>query len=1167
MGKLRSNRVKRTPQVSITPDRYQFLGLEQAEPNLGDAEIGPSSAAANPIKLGRPYQLYAVGEYPGERYWAPAIGGGTSIGVISVYANGLLPSSLFQNITGLNFVGTGVTIESPPVQIANGVGVATVRFTVTDILNRGEVGQVLYNTPSGYAYGADGLYYVSGNVGIGSTIPKQALDVSGNGIFGGTVTATKFIGNIEGTFTGTASTAIDVIGGIASVTSLSVSGLSTFGGNLLPSTTGLSIGNPGNRWENFYVNNIVGNLTGAASSVAVYEDLTDTTRYIPFVDVTTGVSSVKTSSSLTFIPSTARLGIGTNNPGEALQVDGNIRVGISTTSNYIAFRGTYNDGVDAFGGDQNTGDELIPYTHTFIGERIYDYSERGERSELLLFKGDNISVRPNGPDRIRLAAGEIRFDAVTRNTHGSFEEVGISTALITRMVLTSSGNLGIGTTNPSSKLHVQGTAQIQANTGVGITQQIWTQTLDSKDGVSTPFSLIATSDTAYEFDATKTTTGPSVDISPGDFPSNAISGNSYLPVVFSHALNSSNGNYSPFFAGVTNLTNVAGTSSTARVSGVGLYNRVFRNSINDNSSSSSNQLVGIYNHVVQGERLDPSAVTEFANASWNVVGIRRATANNVFVSFNVLNVAAGTNPQALVVNGFGNYSTCSIGNTVSTAATVTNYYGYYVDATVVGSNSLLSNYYGLYLAPPSTSVNGTITNRYSIYSPDASSPMYHAGNLGIGTTNPQATLDVGVGSVYISNGDTWLNGTHYTFNTRNNRDGFWTNGGLDGESYYTNVGPGGPVGFRVKIPGIGATTGTFGAIDDTNLYVTMSTRHDGTEGITDFRGRVGIGTTAPTSTLHVQGTANIQAGIGTTESVWYFTSDKKNVIQSTLDEQYYSPQISVLVQPDRIYYAPGEYDPVTFSHAAISTENSTPLLRSFNNYTNAAGITSNALVDATGFYTRVSRNSAADVSYNTAGQLRGILNHTIQGTNVSSSTLTSNAIGIHNIVGIRKANATDVIITKNSADIGNSPISIQNTFAVNAYGSYNEGNVGTANTTATGIATLTNYYGYYSQPRLFPNGRLTNYYGVYLATPEISAGGTLTNSYSIYSPDVSSPMYHAGNLGIGTTNPTEKLTVSGTVLADGFISVGNTTPIQISLVGNKLTFTASGIGSTTLTLF
>lgn len=46
------------------------------------------------------------------------------------------------------------------------------------------------------------------------------------------------------------------------------------------------------------------------------------------------------------------------------------------------------------------------------------------------------------------------------------------------------------------------------------------------------------------------------------------------------------------------------------------------------------------------------------------------------------------------------------------------------------------------------------------------------------------------------------------------------------------------------------------------------------------------------------------------------------------------------------------------------------------------------------------------------------------------------------------------------------------------------------------------------------------------------------------------------------------LNVTGIVTSTGgFISVGNTTPIKISLVGNKLTFTAVGIGSTTLTLF
>lgn len=56
------------------------------------------------------------------------------------------------------------------------------------------------------------------------------------------------------------------------------------------------------------------------------------------------------------------------------------------------------------------------------------------------------------------------------------------------------------------------------------------------------------------------------------------------------------------------------------------------------------------------------------------------------------------------------------------------------------------------------------------------------------------------------------------------------------------------------------------------------------------------------------------------------------------------------------------------------------------------------------------------------------------------------------------------------------------------------------------------------------------------------------------------------DVGIGVDYPTSKLHVGGTVCADGFISVGNTTPIKIEVVGNTLTFTAVGIGSTSFIL-
>jgi hypothetical protein len=141
-----------------------------------------------------------------------------------------------------------------------------------------------------------------------------------------------------------------------------------------------------------------------------------------------------------------RLGIGTTNPGESLQVDGNIRVGSSSTINYIAFGGTNNDGV---------GPGQTPYRNTFVGERIYNLGT--EQSELLLFKGTDVSS-PLGPDRIRLAAtGGIVFDTSSGiGVSGTFDQVGSSASLSTKMSLTSSGNFGIGTTNPVSKLDVDG---------------------------------------------------------------------------------------------------------------------------------------------------------------------------------------------------------------------------------------------------------------------------------------------------------------------------------------------------------------------------------------------------------------------------------------------------------------------------------------------------------------------------------------------------------------------------------------------------------------------------------------------------------------------------------------------------------------------------------------
>ena len=60
MGKLVSGRIKKLPQSGITSDRYEFLGLEQAEPDLGDPLVGPSSVVGNPAPPGTQYVLLNI---------------------------------------------------------------------------------------------------------------------------------------------------------------------------------------------------------------------------------------------------------------------------------------------------------------------------------------------------------------------------------------------------------------------------------------------------------------------------------------------------------------------------------------------------------------------------------------------------------------------------------------------------------------------------------------------------------------------------------------------------------------------------------------------------------------------------------------------------------------------------------------------------------------------------------------------------------------------------------------------------------------------------------------------------------------------------------------------------------------------------------------------------
>jgi len=227
-----SKRVKRTPQVDITPDRYQFLGLEQAEPNLGDPLVGPSSIGANPLPPGEVFILVATATSEGGRFWYPlsetdteyasyagiatyAITAGiatyaTSSGIstyatssdISTYAtsSGISTYATSSGIaTYADFAGVSTNVIGGIASVTNlnvsGDGNFTGVVTANSFVST-NAGTPNITSPNDLYLNAN-LVSISTNLSIGGQIVSD-LNVTGNGNFSGVVTATTFVGTLDG---------------------------------------------------------------------------------------------------------------------------------------------------------------------------------------------------------------------------------------------------------------------------------------------------------------------------------------------------------------------------------------------------------------------------------------------------------------------------------------------------------------------------------------------------------------------------------------------------------------------------------------------------------------------------------------------------------------------------------------------------------------------------------------------------------------------------------------------------------------------------------------------------------------------------------------------------------------------------------------------------------
>jgi hypothetical protein len=507
-----SKRVKKTSQTGLSSTRYDYLSLEQAEPDLGDPIIGPSSVGAKQYPPGQDAFLLAAFPNPlGEpnRFWVPpnsltGLGLGLLPGAFTIRDEGNLVGAA-NSFNTVNFVGVGVSIDPVSVAGTQQTGIATVRFTYPGF---GNVNEFQYHTSSGVLGGSTGIVFnpVNTFVGFGTTNPGSKVDVAGNL----TVRNNLFV------------TTSAYISGIA-VTTLTVSGQSTFSSDVNFDSGTLFVNSSTNRvgigstipqrdldisgdirvGGFVYVSNGPGSqgqvivsqgtnppiwanqsevVVGAAQSITVSDEQnSNNTFYIGFSSEKQNLAYFRVDSTgLIYNPSANRLGIGTTQALFNLDVNGDMNFNGSLYQGgqpFIASRWTVNNDNSIY----RLGSVGIGTTN--VTDRL---TVSGNSTITGIITASNFSGNLNAPSGIATVGFLTASNAFIGNlistgiatlsslTVSNVNNVGIITSQLVNIGTggtvffssTTSGSVGIGSTIPRSKFDLSGDSRLNGTTNL-----------------------------------------------------------------------------------------------------------------------------------------------------------------------------------------------------------------------------------------------------------------------------------------------------------------------------------------------------------------------------------------------------------------------------------------------------------------------------------------------------------------------------------------------------------------------------------------------------------------------------------------------------------------------------------------------------------------------------